>query len=87
MENEMMNNEGLVEEFVETSGEIARSASKGGLKMFGIGAVTTVVGVAAYKYGVKPLVKKIKADRAAKKAVKEAVANGDTIEVEADVEE
>ena len=54
------------EEVVEIAEEIASAGTGRGLKMFGLGAATIVVGGVAYKFGVKPLINKIKAKKEAR---------------------
>lgn len=67
MEDNIMTNE----EVIELTEEIVDAKLGKGWKRFRIGVVTVVVGGVAYRYAVKPLVKKIKAKRAEKKGFKE----------------
>ena len=62
----MENNEMINDEVVEIAEEIASAGTGRGLKMFGLGAATVVVGGVAYKFAVKPLIKKIKNKKEAK---------------------
>jgi hypothetical protein len=77
MENEIMNNE----EVLEVVEELGRQHGMS-LGSFTAGAATVAVGIVAYKYGVKPLVTKIKNKRAVKKAQNE----GTVVETEAQTE-
>jgi len=60
-QNEMTNNE-----VMEIAEEIVNVGTGRGLKMFGFGVATVVVSGVAYKYAVKPLIKKIKNKKEAK---------------------
>lgn len=68
--NEIMTN---TEEIMDVTDEIGTCGGSKALKMVGIGAGVVLVGVAAYKYAIKPLWAKIKAKRQAKKDSKEVV--------------
>lgn len=68
--NEIMTN---AEDIMDVTEEVATCGGSKALKIAGVVAGAALVGVAAYKYAIKPLWAKLKAKHEAKKASKEAV--------------
>ena len=68
--NEIMTN---AEDIMDVTEEVATCGGSETLKIAGVVAGAALVGVAAYKYAIKPLWAKLKAKHEAKKASKEAV--------------
>lgn len=68
--NEIMTN---AEDVMDVTEEVATCGGSKTLKIAGVVTGAALVGVAAYKYAIKPLWAKLKAKHEAKKASKEAV--------------
>ena len=68
--NEIMTN---AEDIMDVTEEVATCGGSKTLKIAGVVTGAALVGVAAYKYAIKPLWAKLKAKHEAKKASKEAV--------------
>ena len=68
--NEIMTN---AEDIMDVTEEVATCGGSKTLKIAGVVTGAAVIGVAAYKYAIKPLWAKLKAKHEAKKASKEAV--------------
>lgn len=68
--NEIMTN---AEDIMDVTGEVATCGGSKTLKIAGVVTGAALVGIAAYKYAIKPLWAKLKAKHEAKKASKEAV--------------
>lgn len=68
--NEIMTN---AEDIMDVTEEVATCEGSKTLKIAGVVAGAALVGVAAYKYAIKPLWAKLKAKHEAKKASKEIV--------------
>ena len=68
--NEIMTN---AEDIMDVTEEVATCGGSKTLKIAGVVTGAALIGVAAYKYAIKPLWAKIKAKHEAKKASKEAV--------------
>ena len=66
MENEIMNNE----EVIETTEEIVKATSNGGMKTAAIVGGSMILGGLAYKFVVAPTVAKVKNWREKRKAAK-----------------
>lgn len=68
--NEIMTN---AEDIMDVTEEVATCGGSKTLKIAGVVTGAALIGVAAYKYAIKPLWAKLKAKHKAKKASKEAV--------------
>lgn len=68
--NEIMTN---AEDIMDVTEEVASCGVSKTLKIAGVVTGAALIGVAAYKYAIKPLWAKLKAKHEAKKASKEAV--------------
>lgn len=68
--NEIMTN---AEDIMDVTEEVATCGGSKTLKIAGVVTGAALIGVAAYKYAIKPLWAKLKAKHEAKKASKEAV--------------
>ena len=68
--NEIMTN---AEDIMDVTEEVATCGRSKTLKIAGVVTGAALIGVAAYKYAIKPLWAKLKAKHEAKKASKEAV--------------
>ena len=68
--NEIMTN---AEDIMDVTEEVATCGGSKTLKIAGVVTGAALVGVAVYKYAIKPLWAKLKAKHEAKKASKEAV--------------
>ena len=68
--NEIMTN---AEDIMDVTEEVATCGGSKALKIAGVVTGAALIGVAAYKYAIKPLWAKLKAKHEAKKASKEAV--------------
>lgn len=68
--NEIMTN---AEDIMDVTEEVATCGGNKTLKIAGVVTGAALIGVAAYKYAIKPLWAKLKAKHEAKKASKEAV--------------
>lgn len=68
--NEIMTN---AEDIMDITEEVATCGGSKTLKIAGVVTGAALIGVAAYKYAIKPLWAKLKAKHEAKKASKEAV--------------
>ena len=68
--NEVMTN---AEDIMDVTEEVATCGGSKTLKIAGVVTGAALIGVAAYKYAIKPLWAKLKAKHEAKKASKEAV--------------
>ena len=68
--NEIMAN---AEDIMDVTEEVATCGGSKTLKIAGVVTGAALIGVAAYKYAIKPLWAKLKAKHEAKKASKEAV--------------
>lgn len=68
--NEIMTN---AEDIMDVTEEAATCGGSKTLKIAGVVTGAALIGVAAYKYAIKPLWAKLKAKHEAKKASKEAV--------------
>ena len=68
--NEIMTN---AEDIMDVTEEVTTCGGSKTLKIAGVVAGAALVGVAAYKYAIKPLWAKLKAKHEAKKTSKEAV--------------
>ena len=68
--NEIMTN---AEDIMDVTEEVSTCRGSKTLKIAGVVTGAALVGVAAYKYAIKPLWAKLKAKHEAKKASKEAV--------------
>jgi hypothetical protein len=68
--NEIMTN---AEDIMDVTEEVATCGGSKTLKIAGVVTGAALVGIAAYKYAIKPLWAKLKAKHEAKKASKEAV--------------
>lgn len=68
--NEIMTN---AEDIMDVTEEVTTCGGSKTLKIAGVVTGAALVGVAAYKYAIKPLWAKLKAKHEAKKASKEAV--------------
>lgn len=68
--NEIMTN---TEDIMDVTEEVATCGGSKTLKIAGVVTGAALIGVAAYKYAIKPLWAKLKAKHEAKKASKEAV--------------
>lgn len=68
--NEIMTN---AEDIMDVTEEVTTCGGSKTLKIAGVVTGAALIGVAAYKYAIKPLWAKLKAKHEAKKASKEAV--------------
>lgn len=68
--NEIMTN---TEDIMDVTEEVATCGGSKTLKIAGVVTGAALIGVAAYKYAIKPLWAKLKAKHEAKKASKETV--------------
>lgn len=68
--NEIMTN---AEDIMDVTEEVSTCGGSKTLKIAGVVTGAALIGVAAYKYAIKPLWAKLKAKHEAKKASKEAV--------------
>jgi hypothetical protein len=71
--NEIMTN---AEDIMDVTEEVTTCGGSKTLKIAGVVTGATLIGVAAYKYAIKPLCAKLKAKHEAKRASKAAIYSG-----------